>query len=502
MPPSLRPVVVRGMAWATVARAGEEGCRLLGRLILARLLWPGAFGTFTLAAAIVAGAQLATQLQLSASVVQRPALSAGMRSTALWSSVALGLLGTALLIPLAAPLGALVGDPAVAPVVRLLGAVVALSACSVIPRAWLWRELRFRQLAAVDVAAEFAGTAVGVAAALRGAGVYSLAAHAIVVELFEGAAIWWLVRWRPAWHWRFAELLDLVSFGGPLAGRRGLDYLVAYGDRFLVGAAFGPAALGLYALGLRLVKGVAQGIGGIFERVGFPVFARTQDDLGRSRRGFLDALRVQAAVTFPAVVGVALVAPDLVPLLPGPAWVGAVPLVQFLAVRSAATSLLALPRAALAGRGRQWLVVSVSAGTALALAAGWLAGAAWGTRGVAAGGALGGIAAAGLALALLRREVPVSVAEVARALAPALCGTAAMAAAVAVASPLLAAGPAPGRSARLAVVVLVGAAAYVLPLAPWLLRERRRYFARAPEPSAALIEAEEAAIGPDRLPRG
>jgi PST family polysaccharide transporter len=487
------------MAWATVARVGEEVLRLAGRLVLARMLWPGAFGTFTLAAAIVAGVQLATQLQLGASVVQRPALSPGVRSTAVWSSAALGALGTALLIPLAAPLGALVGDPDVAPVVRVLGAVVALSACSVVPRAWLWRELGFRQLAGLGLLAECAGTAVGLAAAIGGAGVYSLAAHAIVVELLECVMIWWLVPWRPLGHWRLAELLELISFGGPLAGRRAVDYLVAYGDRFLVGSVFGPASLGLYALALRLVKGVAQGIGGIFERVAFPVFARTQDDLGRSRRGFLDALRVQAAVTFPAVVGVALVAPDLVPLLLGPAWAGAVPLVQLLAVRSAATSLLALPRAALAGRGRQWLVLSISAGTALAFAAGWLGGLAWGPQGVAAGGALAGVAAASLALALLRQEVPVATGDLARALSPALLGTAAMVAGVGIARRLLADGSAPGRSARLALLVLVGAACYVLPLAPWLARERRRYFARAPAPEPR--PGEEAALGAERRPR-
>src|SRR5262249_7726420 len=219
--------------------------------------------------------------------------------------------------------------------------------------------------------AEVGASATAMAAAMRGAGVFALAVHAVVAEAVELIALWIVVPWRPSRHWRYPELAELFRFGWPLAGRRALDYLVAYGDRVLIGYAFGPAALGLYALALRLVRGVALGISGIFERVGFPVFARTQGDLERSRRGFLDALRVQTALTFPVVIGVALVAPELVPLALGGAWVGAVGLMQISAIRVAAGSLGALPRAALAGRGRQWLVLWLSVGGTVAFGFGW-----------------------------------------------------------------------------------------------------------------------------------
>jgi len=486
MPQPLRHLAVQWMAWATLARIGEDGLHLIGRLVLARLLWPEAFGTFTLAAAIVAGLELCCQLQFNASLVQIATVSADLRATAFWTLTALGMVGTALLLAFAGSLAVIVGDPAVAPVLRILSALVVLSGCATVPRAWLWREFGFRQLAGLALGAEAAGTTAAIGAAVAGAGVYALAVHALVVVLTEFAVLWALVPWRPYRHWSYREFVELWRFGGPLVGRRGLDYLVAYGDRFLVGYAFGPGALGLYAVALRLARGIAHGMGALFERVGFPVFARTQDDLDRSRRGFLDALRFQAALTFPLVIGVALIAPELVPLALGGAWVGAVPLVQILAARALATSLMALPRAALTGRGRQWLVFSLSLSAAVAFALGWLLGVPWGPTGVAAGGAAAGLLLAPLSLWIVRREVPIGVRDLGRALLPALAGAVSMALGVGLTSRLLAAVPVSSAATRTAFLVLAGSLSYVIPLGPWLVREGRRHVTRSPEQQASM----------------
>ena len=482
MTPPVRHMVVRWMAWTALARVGEDGLHAIGRLILARLLWPEAFGTFTLAIAVLAGFQLACTLQLGASLVQRPVVNSEVLSTAFWSLAVLGMVGAGVLLVLARPIGAAVGHPGIVPVLQVMSALLPLGGCSAVPRALIWREFGFRQLAGLGVLGEALGTAAAVVAAVFGAGVYAFAVQALVVGVFELVVLWALVPWRPRPHWRYREFIELFRFGSPLAGRRVVDYLVSYGDRFLVGYAFGPAVLGLYALALRIVKGIAQGISSIFERVGFPVFARAQGDLERSRRGFLDALRIQAALTFPAVIGAALVAPELVPLLLGAAWAGAVPLAQILAARAAAAALQALPRAALTGRGRQWLVFSLSLGAALTMIAGWLAGVPWGAAGVAAGGSAAGLAMVPLSLWIVRREVPVAAGDCVRALMPGLAGTAAMAIGIGVAAWLMAGGAPESAVLRAAVLVLAGALCYVVPLSPWLARERRRYLARFREP--------------------
>src|SRR5262249_38310554 len=152
-------------------------------------------GTFTLAAAVVAGAQLCCQLQLNAALVQRAELPPGLQATAFWSLAAFGVVGSAVIVAFARPIAAVAGDPALAPVLRGIGPVVALSGLSLVPRTRLWRDLAFRPLAGAGVAAEIAASATAIAAAMRGAGVYALALHAVVAEAVELVALWVLVPW-------------------------------------------------------------------------------------------------------------------------------------------------------------------------------------------------------------------------------------------------------------------------------------------------------------------
>jgi PST family polysaccharide transporter len=356
-----------------------------------------------------------------------------------------------------------------------MGAWLVLSALGAAARASLLRDLAFRRLALAALAAEATATSVAIAAALAGAGVWSLVIHVLLAEVLETAIVWTMVSWRPALHWRRSEFADLLRFGGPLIGRRGLDYLIAQGDRLLLGYAAGPAALGLYALALRLSRSMSEPVAGIFGRVGFPAFARAREDRPRTRRGFLEALRAQVAITLPLVTALALTAGDLVPLVLGPAWLGAIPLVQILCVRAAASSLNTMPRAALLGRGRQWLVLALGAVSLAAYATGWLLGLPWGAVGVAAGGAVAALVTAPAGLALLRLEIRISPWRWLQALQPGAVGAAgvgaAMAAAGAWVAPALGAGP----RGRLAVMLLGGAAGGAAAMGPFVLKEWRRH---------------------------
>lgn len=74
-------------------------------------------------------------------------------------------------------------------------------------------------------------------------------------------------------------------------------------------------------------------------RVLFPAFVRVADKPKELHRAFCLALGVQALVVLPAGIGLALVAHTAVPLLLGPQWVAAIPLLQWLALMNIALAL-------------------------------------------------------------------------------------------------------------------------------------------------------------------
>lgn len=473
MKPSLRAFALRWVAWAALSRFGQEAFRLAGRLVLARLLWPEAFGLFTLAATVVAGVQLCCQLQLDASLVQRRDLGDDLRATAFWSLAGLGLVGTVVVLLIAGPGASLLGQPAVAPLIRVMSLQILLTGLALTPRALLWRDLNFRGLAAAGLLSEAVANLVAIAAVLAGAGVMSLVVHAILLDLVDVVVMWRMVRWRPRLHWRRAEFLELARFGAPLAGRRAIELGGILGERFVVGLAFGPTVLGLYTLALRLVRAIGDGVASVFSRVSFAAFARTRDDEARSRRGLLAAFRYAAIIVVPLVCGLALMANDVVSVLLGGKWRGTVPFLQILALRAAFASLAFVPRSVLQAYGRQWRLVGLSVGGLVALALFWTMGLPWGPLGVAAGSGLAAATLVPIVLWMASAEIRVRPMQWLRALLPAAVATAAMAAGVEAAQWLLSQLPPVGGVARLGAIVAAGGACYAAAIAPWVLREAR-----------------------------
>lgn len=473
MAPSLRALALRWIAWAALSRFGQDALRLASRLVLARLLWPEAFGLFTLASAVVAAVQLCCHLHLDSSLVQRRSLSDEVCATAFWSLAGLGVIGTVALLVGAGPVARLLGQPPVEPLIRLMSVQIVLGALSLTPRAVLWRGLNFRGLAVAGLVSEAAANVVAIAAALAGAGVMSLVLHAVLVEAVDVVVMWRIVRWRPQRHWRRAEFVELARFGAPLAGRRALDLGGLLGERFLVGLAFGPGVLGLYTMALRLVRSLGDGVAGIFSRVSFAAFARTRDDEVRSRRGLLVAFRYAAVIVVPLVGGLALTADQIIPALLGGKWLGVVPILQILAVRAAVGSLAVVPRSVLLAYGRQWRVLALSLWGLVALAVFWTMGLPWGPRGVAAGSTLAAATLVPVALWMMSEEIPVRPMQWLWALLPAMLGTAAMAVGVEGARWLLPPPVAGGGMARMALIVGAGGLCYVAAIAPWVLREAR-----------------------------
>ena len=473
--PPLRARAIRWMAWATVARLGQDVINVAGRVILARLLWPEAFGLFTLAFAVAFGVKLAFQLQIEAAIIQRRDLDDDLLSTAHTSLVALSGTGALLGAVLARPLGGLLGQPDLAPLLELLSLSIVIDGVGGVPRARLSRNMAFRTLTWVDLGAESAGTGIAIAAALLGAGALSLAIHAVVVSLTEVALLWTATPWRPVRRWRSAEFRELARFGWPLVGRRGIDYLVQQGDRVVIGYVFGASALGLYAVALRLVRRVAERINAIFDRVAFPAFTQTRDDRPRTRRGFLDAVRLQAAVIFPLSIGLGLLARELVPVVLGRRWTSAGPLMVIVACRAAVSSLGVLPRAALLAAGHPRVLLRLSMVAAAVFVSSWGIGMLWGLTGVVAGGAVAAALMSLLSVGLARSEVDVTVGAWLRALLPALVATSLMTGGIAAARVLFSERAQLSGPVRLVILAVVAGLCCALPLLPWIRRERRHY---------------------------
>ena len=302
-------------------------------MLLARLLEPEAWGIVGLALVFVsAGTVLVAEGGWVPALVRAPALSTAILDTAFWSAVSAAVLLTVLLVVSANGISRFFGQAELEPILCGLAIAIPFEALGVVPRALLLRRFAFAALAARSIIGIAAGALCGAVLAVSGFGIWSLVAYQLAQPMAEACVLWRAVGWRPGCTASLAALRTLAGFLGQLAAEQ-LCYLIdSQMPRLLVGQALGPTAVGAYTFARRITELGTELVAIPVNRVTLPSFADAIEDLPRLRAMLAFSLEGFASISIPAFAGLALLAPELVPLLFGDHWSPAVPAVQLAAL--------------------------------------------------------------------------------------------------------------------------------------------------------------------------
>lgn len=386
-PPSIGGSVASGVRWGAFNQAVQQVTRFAVQLVLTRLLAPEAFGLLTLAFVIVNLGALLTGLGFTQALIQRRELTEDLVDAVFVGSALIGVaIGTTIAFA-AAPLALLLGDPAVAPILRVCSIVFVLQGVEGAPNGMLRRALLFRPFVLSSTIAAVIAGIVGVVMAFAGAGVWALVGFALTEALIATSLAWvFAIRagvWRPRLTWDLRPLRSVLGYSGAVTGNRLLFYGSRNIDNLIVGRVLGATALGFYGLAYRVMLFPIQRITDVIGSVALPAFAHLQTDLERLRSAYLRAVRALAAVIVPVTVGVALTAPALVPVVFGDQWQPAVVPLRVLALSGPALALVRLNGTLWEGTGRPGLSLAMSAYSVALLVPAFLIGVRHGVVGVA-----------------------------------------------------------------------------------------------------------------------
>src|SRR5215218_7779382 len=172
---SLTQETLGGMLWMSWGKIGRGILQVGVLAVLARLVSPAEFGVVNAALVVVEFSTIFTHLGLGKALIQHPALRPQHVATALWSSVAFGVLLGGMVWSAAPVMAALFRIPLLVPVLRVLAWSFPLKGFAAASEAILFRDLRFRWLATRELVSYAVGYGVvGVTLAWLGFGVWAL----------------------------------------------------------------------------------------------------------------------------------------------------------------------------------------------------------------------------------------------------------------------------------------------------------------------------------------
>lgn len=310
----------------------RQGLQFLTTLVLARLLVPADFGAVAMLTLFIAVANMLVDAGFGVALIQSSQIDHDDESTVFWCNLAIGVALSIGLFALAPLVAAFYELPKLAPLMRFMAITPLLAASSAVHFALLTRRLDFRTQAIAGGIGATAGGIAAIAIALRGGGVWALAALPVLSTGCISAALWAMHRWRPAFAFRRRSFKRLAGFGGFVLASSIFEAFYSRLYTVLIGRRFGAADVGYYANADNTRMLPVNFLGNMLSRIGLPLLSAVGDNVALKSRGFEHAARAGMLAGALLLLPLVVFPEQVLVLLFGAQWVSAAPLLRILAL--------------------------------------------------------------------------------------------------------------------------------------------------------------------------
>lgn len=253
---SLLARAARGSTWTALTFFLSQGARFVANLVLARLLFPEAFGIMALVTMLLVGLTLISDMGISQSIMQsKRGDEAAFLDTAWTLQIIRGLLlwGAACLIAL--PAAAFYDQPDIALMLPVAAVSLVFAAFEPIRVETANRHLQLGRVTVLDLLSTLTGIVAMVAIAFVTGSVWSLVAGWVVTAAVRLVVMWlFLPGAGNRLYWEKRAGAELLNFGVWIFLASICGLMVLQGDRAILGKFLTIDGLGIYNIGMFLAS--------------------------------------------------------------------------------------------------------------------------------------------------------------------------------------------------------------------------------------------------------
>lgn len=377
---------VRGGMTTMAAQGIQFALNIVGTMILARLLTPKDYGLVGMVTVVVNFAAMFKDAGLSMATIQKDKISPEQISTLFWINVIISaFLGFCVLI--CSPLVAwFYSKPELTAVTAALSISFIITGLTIQHRALIRRHMQFGTLAIVQISSYLMNLVVAIILALLGFRYWAIVGGTIATALSSTLITLFFCPWLPGRMKKGTGVRDMLKFGVHLTGFDFVNYFSRNADNMLIGKFLGADALGLYAKAYQIFMMPINQIRTPINNVSVPALCAIRNDHARYRNYYRKIIFLISFINMPLVGFLIIFAENIIILILGKQWIGAVLVFQILAVtgfiQSAVQAGRGLPLLSM-GFSRRYLYFGIL--QSIVTVIGFVIGLHWGIIGVAAG---------------------------------------------------------------------------------------------------------------------
>lgn len=247
---------MRSSAWTVLGYGGSQAIRLASNLILTRILFPEAFGLMALVTVFMVGLAMFSDVGIGPSILQnRRGDEPDFLDTAWTIQVARGAILWLATWALALPVAAFYGEPMLAQLLPVVGLSLLIGGFNPTRIETATRHLLIGRVTLLDLVAQAIGIVVMVVLAWITRSIWALAVGVVVSAVAKLALTHFLLP-GPAnrFRWERTAAHELIHFGKWIFLSTICGFLIAQGDRAILGKYLPIDLLGVYNIGYFLAS--------------------------------------------------------------------------------------------------------------------------------------------------------------------------------------------------------------------------------------------------------
>lgn len=337
---STKDKAVRGSVWLFAMRGFGRGIHLIKLAVLARLLAPGDFGLMGIALLVMYATERFSRLGFDEALIQHTEERVDEYLDTVWVMKIIRGVALGVIMYISAPLIAEFFDES-----RVRGLVQALAVLPPLRGAvnpgmiYFRKELNFHKQFAFGTAGNVTNFGASLIYAYFSPTVWALVVGNVIEEMVRLVLSYILHEYRPQLGFDSDNAKEMFAYGKWLTASGGILFFLNQGDDAFVGWFLGASALGFYQMAFRFGNAPATELTNVLSNVLFSTFSKLKGDLEQLRSAFTQSLQLVSLVSFPASIGIIIVAPVFVPIVLGDRWIPLIEELQILAATGMIRSL-------------------------------------------------------------------------------------------------------------------------------------------------------------------
>ena len=332
MADTLKEKTAKGLFWGGVSNGVQQLLNLLFGIFLARMLTQADYGMVGMLAIFSTVASSIQEGGFISALNRRKHISDIDYCSVFWLCAGISLVIYVLLYFSAPLIARFYNEPELIPLSRVLFVGFFISCLGIVPGAYIFRNMMVRQTAIITFLSQLISGLIAIVVVYYGYAYWGIVIQTLVYVSLVTLLRYYFSGWRPRLSFSMQPIREMFSFGSKLMITNVFSAINNNLISVVLGRLYTPSDVGNYTQANKWNFMGWSLISNMLNSIAQPVFARTEDDVERQKRIFRKLLRFTAFVSFPAMMGLALVAKEFIVILLTEKWLESAQMMQILCV--------------------------------------------------------------------------------------------------------------------------------------------------------------------------